>query len=439
MTLAPVIGAPRGATWGPDGTIVFAAAGPDGLQRVSSDGGNVTVLTTPNRERGEADHVYPEFLPDGRALLFTILPTTGGVDNAEVAVLDLDTRALSVLFRGGSHARYIATGHLIYVAGGSARAVPFDVRRRVITGAAIPIPESIAVATGTLGAVVSNDGTLVYVSSEGDEPLGGPLVFVDRQGREEAVGLPPRMCGSPRLSPDGSRIVVSCSDEEQDLWVWDRGRKTLTQLTFDPARDTLPFWTPDGSTIIFSSDRMGQQNLFTVSADGTGAPKLLIESPNPQAVTGIVPDVNRAIIYEQTTSGPRDLRIVTLTGTPRVETLFATPADERGGIVSPDGRWLAYESNSLGRYEVHVRPFPSVENGQWRVSSGGGTQPVWTAGGRELIYRGPDGRHDVGARFRGGHLESRSTDSDLERQLVLQLPCDSCVRCDAGWHALPHD
>jgi len=257
-------------------------------------------------------------------------------------------------------------------------------------------------------AVVAGDGTLAYVSGSG--VTTGPnaphtLVWVDRQGRETPIPAPPRAYAYPRLSPEGTRVAVSALDQELDLWLWDLARATLTRLTFDPGLDYNPVWTPDGRRLLFSSDRAGAQNLYVQAADGTGSATQLTESANQQVPSAITADGTRVVFHELTPAHQRDLRLLTLTPTrsaagqergepvepPRVEPLLETPFEERGGIVSPDGRWLAYESNSAGRFEIYVRPFPNVGAGQWQVSNVGGVQPLWARTGRELFYLAPDG------------------------------------------------
>ena len=211
VTLATLDGSPRGATWGADGTIVFATNTlTTGLQRVAAAGGEVTVLTTPDRARGEADHVLPEFLPDGRTLLFTITAVSGGLDAAQIAVLDLQTGTRTVLLHGGSHARYVPTGHLVYGAGGTLRAVAFDVSRLAVVGTPAPVLASVAMTgAGTVEAAVARNGTLAYLSGSAFAALAQrTLVWVDRQGREEPLAAPPGAYQQPRLSPDGTRVAL---------------------------------------------------------------------------------------------------------------------------------------------------------------------------------------------------------------------------------------
>ncbi len=223
-----------------------------GLQRVSSNGGEVTVLTTPNRERGEADHLWPQFLPGSQAVLFTITATTGAIDGAQVAVFDLGTKTQKILLRGGSQAQYPSSGHLVYAAAGALRAVAFDLERLEPIGTPVPVVPDVATLApvGTAEFDVARDGTLVYVSGG---PVAPPrtLVWVDRQGQEEAIkAAPARSYMSPRLSPDGTRVAIDILDQSNDIWVWDFARETLARVTSDAGIDARARvdagWTPPG-------------------------------------------------------------------------------------------------------------------------------------------------------------------------------------------------
>src|SRR5207237_8241670 len=195
----------------------------------------------------------------------------------------------------------------------------------------------------------------------------------------------------PGPSPDGPGVALSSVDQENDLWIWDLGRATLTRRTFDPGLDQFAVWTPDGLLIVFISSRSGQLNVWWQAADGTGAAEQLTTSSNPQLVTAITPDWTAVVFFELMPTRGFDLLRVALDGTRRVTPLLQTKFDERNGIVSPDGRWLAYESNSSGSFEIYVRPFPHVDGGQWQVSTTGGRQPLWARSGKELFYFGSDG------------------------------------------------
>ena len=207
VTLARLDGTARGATWGPDNTIIVATSnGATGLQRVGAAGGTTTVLTRPDLAQGELDHLWPEPLPGGRAVLFTITAATGGLDAAQVALLDLQTGTRKILMRGGSHAHYVSSGHLVYAAAGSLRAVAFDLARLETRGTPVSVVPAV---------------------------------------RETPIPTPPRPYVYPQLSPDGTRVAVNAQDQENDIWIWDLSRTTLTRATFDPSFDGYPVWTPD--------------------------------------------------------------------------------------------------------------------------------------------------------------------------------------------------
>ena len=231
ITLCGLTGTSRGATWGDDGTVIFATSDQaTGLQRVSAAGGSPTVLTKPDRERGELDHVFPEFLPGADAVLFTIAPS-GPVENAQIAVLDLRTNTQKVLVRGGRSAHYVPTGHLVFEAAGTLQAVAFDLARLEVTGSAVPIVENVAfTGLGARNAVVTANGMLVYVSGTsagGPEQLTSSLVWVARDGAASPLKVREAAYGEPRISPDGSRVAVAMiSQGNQDIWVMDVARGT---------------------------------------------------------------------------------------------------------------------------------------------------------------------------------------------------------------------
>jgi serine/threonine-protein kinase len=394
VTLAFLDGSVRGATWAPDGTVIFATSNTTtGLQRVSAAGGTPEVLTRPDRAQGEADHLWPEMLPGGRAVLFTTTVQTGGLDAAQVTVLDLQTGTRKVLVRGGSHAQYVPSGYLVYAAAGTLRAVAFDLAGLETRGTPVPIVgQVVTTGAGGVDAVVASDGTLAYVSG-GSGAVGQQrtFVWVSRQGQETSIAAPPRAYVYPRIAPDGASVILYSADQEQDIWRWDVARTTLTRLTFEGTLDAHPAWTPDGRRLAFSSERAGARNLFWQSADGTGAVERLTESPNQQHAVAVSPDGKHLTFTEMAPKTGEDVMQVQLDGARRVTPLVQTPFVERNGIISSDGRWLAYEANDSGRLEVYVRPFPDVNGGHWQVSTGGGTRPLWARNGQELFYVSPAG------------------------------------------------
>ncbi len=396
VPLTPLDGASRGLTWDEGATIIFATAAPaTGLQRVSSNGGEPVVLTTPNRERGESDHLWPQFLPGGQAVLFTISAIAGGIDAARVAVLDL--RNLSappkILVTGGSQAYYVSSGHLVYAHAGTLRAVAFDLDRLETIGTSVPVvPQVVTLANGTAEFDIARSGTLVYASGGGVAPQR-TLVWVDRQGREEPIkGVPARSFVGARLSPDGTRVALEIRDRENDIWLWDFARGTLDRLTIDPGTDQAPVWTPDGRRVIFTSEAGGGPgSLFWQTIDGSGKEERLTPISNVQRASAVLK--NGTILFsESRLASVVDIMTLTFDKDWLSKPLLESAAAERLGEVSPNGRWLAYESNDAGLTEVFVRPFPDVAKQKIKISAeGGGSQPVWARDGKELFYLAPNG------------------------------------------------
>jgi len=403
ISISRIEGFMMGASWGADDAIVFATGDfSTGLLRVSASGGDPTVLTRPDAAQGELDHVRPFVMPGGRAVLFTIIPKgavaassrsgiAGNRESDNIGVLDLTSGVAKTLIRGGSQAEYFdapgpaGAGYLVYSAAGTLRAVRFDPGRLEILSEPVPVVDQVLVkSNGTANFSVSRNGAVVYVGGgEAVTPVR-TLLWVDRQGREEALPAPPRTYAWPRLSPDGTQIALDVRDQESDVWLWDLRQATLRRFTFDPGFDGYPVWMPSGRRVIFMSARSRPQSLYAQQADGTGSVEPLLKGPQEISAYSLTPDGRRMVLRE----GPLrayDLSVAHLDGTPRIEPLIHSASNESNGEISPDGHWLAYQSNESGQEEIYVRPFPNVDGGRWQVSSGGG-QPAWARSGRELFY-----------------------------------------------------
>ena len=334
------------------------------------------------------------------AVLFTITSQTGGLDNASIAALDLRTQTSTILVRGGLDAHYEESGHLVYVAAGTLRAVPFDLGRLAVRGPAVPVvPRLVTTRSGAGEFGIARDGTLVYVDvTPGSQSARArTLVWVDRTGKEERIAAPTRSYEGPRISPDGKQLALAITDQESDIWVWDVVRGgDLRRLTFYRGVDTFPVWTPDSHRIVYSSQSGGALNLWLKAANETGPAEQLTTSANVQWPTSISSDGKQVVLTELTPTTGRDLMLLTLDGSHRVTPLLQTPFDELRGAISPDGHWLAYESNSSGQFEIWVQ---AVSEHQCRRISdfdlrrhATGLGPQWQ--GAVLLGRGrrPDGR-----------------------------------------------
>jgi eukaryotic-like serine/threonine-protein kinase len=391
VTLCEIGGVPFGASWSDDNSITFATGGPKtGLWRVSADGGEPTLLTSPDAAQEGDSYAFPSVLRGGRGLLFTIVPP-GQVGGSQIAVVDSRTGQRRILIPGGSDAQYVESGHLIFAAAGELRAVRFDPVRLETLGDPVTLLEDVFVKpTGAADYALSRNGTLAYVTAEsGRTPLRS-LVWVDRKGREEPLKAPLRAYGPGRISPDGTRVAVGIIDQgNADVWIFDLAGGALKRLTFAPGTNGLPLWTPDGRQIIFSmADRRGVLNLYSQTVDGRRTPDPITSSPVPQWPTSVTPDGTRVIGFELGPKKPADVILVhvphPIGGSSRIvtESLF------RGGFaeISPDGRYLAYQSDESGQVQVYVRAFPDVRSGPWQISTAGGTRPAWGRNGRELFF-----------------------------------------------------
>ena len=376
-----------GLSWETDNTILFGQA--KGIMRVSANGGAPELVI----EAKEGEQVHgPQLLPDGDSVLFSVTTGKGSTrwDEGQVVVQSLRTGERTVVLEGGSDARYVRSGHLVYALENRLFAVSFDADRLEVQGGPVAVVEGVlratapAINSAAANYGVSDRGTLVYVTDEAARASSSRrLVWVDRQGREEPLAAPPRSYLYPRLSPDGTRVAVSIEDQQDDIWVWDFARDTLTRVTFNPGADAYPVWTPDGRRLLFASTLDRQSGVFWQAADGTGSPERLTERSNvfPYSVS---PDGSRAVLRDG--NPPYNLAVLSLGAERTTQPLLHTEFHEVNAEISTDGRWLAYESDESGQREVYVRPFPDVDAGRWQVSSGGGTRPLWARNGQELFY-----------------------------------------------------
>ncbi len=276
---------------------------------------------------------------------------------------------------------------------------------------------------------------------------GKPKILDFGLAKEEALTAAPRAYTHARISPDGSRVALDVRDQEDDIWIWDFARETLTRLTFASGGERVPIWTPDGKRVVFSSERDGSPNLYWKAADGTGAVERLTESENALYPYAFTPDGSQLVFLELGERASLGLLSLEGSSTP----LLATEFSETSATLSPDGRWLAYQSNASGESEIYARPFPNIDDGQWLISTDGGTRPLWGPDGRELFYLSRDrklmtvrvqtepsfapGNPEVvlkGHNFALGSSPGRAYDisPDGKRFLVIQEPVGETARTE---------
>jgi serine/threonine-protein kinase len=410
QTLAFVSPVTRGTSWGSDDTIIFTSNINGGLSRISAVGNTPPpdafsdapsrpnrgqVLTTPDATKGEYSHRWPQFLPGGKAVLFTI-DTGDSFDEARIAVLSLETGKTDVLFDGGTNARYSPTGHIVFCRAGALLAVPFDLERLERTGDPVTVIEGILMEPGGAAHFTfSDDGSLAYVPG-GILVPDRKLVWVNRQGEIDPLPAEPREYENLSLSPDGQQVAVRIREgSNYDVWVSEVARGSLTRLTSHPGEDGSPIWTPDGRQVTFSSEMGGEPpTLWWRAADGSGPQELLLEREEGRArfPTSWSPDGQTLAFIELLDPATgSDIWMLPLEGEGKPSAFLKTEFEESGARFTPDGRLLAYMSNETGRDEVYVQPFSITGPlGKRQVSVGGGAEPVWAPDSRDLFYRDGD-------------------------------------------------
>jgi serine/threonine protein kinase len=371
--------APTGSlSWEANDRIIYGRVdkGFYSLVQISANGGPPELIA--KGDRGYL--IHPQILPGGESLLFTeYIPSNA---TYKVVVQSLKSGVRKELFAAHA-ARYLPTGHIVYEVENNLFAVPFDLDKLEISGDPVPLVEGILKLNAAQYAV-SDSGTLVYIPGT-TSSSERTLVWVDRDGKEEAIEAPSRKYAYAHLSPDGTRVALDIRDQEYDIWIWDLARKTLSRLTFDPGMNRGGIWTPDGKKLAFSAERDGAENIYWQSADGSGTPEPLTQNPKGSILPKAFSPDGKQLLFNETTL-PYDISLLSLNGSNEPKRLLGTSFNENNPQISPDGRWLAYQSDESGRAQIYVRPFPNVNAGRWQISTEGGTRPLWSANGRELFY-----------------------------------------------------
>jgi len=356
---------------------------------MAETGGTAELVLAPDRSRGEQFFSSPARLPGDRRILVTVATGTTGLDFT-TAVLDLGTRSVTRILEHASAARYVSTGHLVYASRNGLNAIAFNEGGLQVSGEAFALPDldvGIALDNGIASYAVGDSGTLVFLP-----PLArrhSSLVWVDRNGKEDALAIEPGPFAFARVSPNGHQIALDVRGAtNRDIWILDVARLTQVRLTDGPTEDVLPMWSPDGSRVFFGSDRQGNFDVYSQATNGASAPRLEFGAPGFQVPDGLTPDGNTLVLLEDYTN----IRLVDLSGTRTLVPLLGESFEARLGQISPNGKWIAYESNESGEeFEIYVRPFPNVKDGREKVSLAGGRYPLWSAKGDELFYLEADG------------------------------------------------
>ncbi|HYV62106.1 MAG TPA: protein kinase [Bryobacteraceae bacterium] len=383
----------RGGTWSQNDVIVFAPNNAGPLFRVTAAGGTATPLTELDRSASEAGHRFPWFLPDGRHFLYTA--RSGDQAKTVVYAGELDSKARHKVVAANSNAVYVSSGHLLFMRDRTLMAQPFDAGKALTTGDAFPIAENVDYVSGNSQGQfsASQTGVLAYTSGGAD---GGyrQLTWFDRSGAGVGTVSKPGIFQWPAISPDGKTVAVDRVDFQTgllDIWLYDPARGGDSRFTFGPATNEWPVWSPDGMRIAFNSLRNPRADVYQRATNGTAQDELLDKSPDSRVR---VDDWSRdgRYIVEERPDDPKtksDIWILPTFGDKKPFNYLHSEFNEQYAKLSPNGQWLAYQSDESKRTEIYVVTFPML-GGKWQISTGGGTRPVWSRDGKELYFIGTD-------------------------------------------------
>jgi hypothetical protein len=387
-----------GASWGADDRIVFAdPARHFGLSVVAASGGKAEILTEPDKAREERDHRLPSCLPNAQGVLFTIMRETGDL-NPRVALFNNKAREWKVLLDDASDARYVPTGHLVFLRQAILMAAPFSLSNFKTTGQAVSIRPNIMQMLNSPGHnsgagqfSLSKSGCLLYASGSIIPDWNNSLAWVDRKGSDEPASSKRAHNYVPRLSPDGKRIAYQRLGMKKEIWICDTGQDMSYPLISE-GRSWSPLWTPDGRKVVFGWRGSGlSSGVFSIPSDGSAPKEQLFACPlsdHTYSLNSLSPDGN-LLAFVDYGADQADIRLYNFTSQ-GITPFMVTEHNEYFPSFSPDGRWLAYSSDREGRLEVYVSLSSGV-GGAVKVSREGGTEPGWARSGKQMFYRSLDG------------------------------------------------
>jgi eukaryotic-like serine/threonine-protein kinase len=342
-------------------------------------------------------HRWPQLVDSAKALLFTSSASNGDYEDASVVIQTLPNGPKRALITGGYYARYVPSGHIVYIHNGTLYAVPFNLARREVEGPPVPAVEGVNAIAGTGAAqfAVDASGNLVYARGQGED-INAPLVWLDSGGKWATLRAARSNWGNVRFAPDGRRLTLNITNPQRQIWVYEWGNDTMSQLTFDPANGSDPVWSPDGRDIVFASKRGSDAaaNLYVQRADGSGGALRLTNSTINLVPTSWHPSGKFITYIDQRGQTDPDVMLLPLEGDStsgwkagKATPLLANPWSEIDATFSPDGAWVAYASIESGRPEIFVQPFPNLSGGKWKVSAeSGGRYPVWSRARHEIMF-----------------------------------------------------
>ncbi len=399
------IGDAVGAAWLEDGGLVLSRDWGEPLSLLRSGAQTAEKLTEIRVDEEEGGHLWPQALPGGTSVLFTVWRTRPTWDESAIAIADLATGKHRIVLEGGAFGRYAESGHLLFWRNDGLMAVPFDPQRSEVVGTTpVRVVDGVRLdlGNGSAGFAISHNGTLAYV--EGGAEAFEVTELVDLESRETVERIEVGVAvGQVEFSPDGSQLALTIRGGGMfDIGIWERDREVLSQLTFDYDNYSTT-WNPSGDRVAFRSNRGGGYEIWSIAADGSSEPELLVggESVVPGGRTAWSPD-GRHLLFVDLSSGTSDVRALDLDNG-EITTVVATSAAEWEPDFSPDGNFVLYSSSETGRYEIFAVPFP--EGGRkWPVSAAGGRSPKWDPSGDRIFYIGDAGVMVVSVTISGSSL-----------------------------------
>jgi serine/threonine-protein kinase len=373
-------------SWDRDGRIIFGQGGDYPLMAVAAVGG---VPETFAELADYRDFDYPDVLPGGDWVLYTAKKGDNDWSESDIVAQNIATGERKIVLERGHFARFIKSGHLLFAREGTLYAVAFDPERVETTGAIVPVVQNVATEEtgGYAKYAVAENGTLIYAPGSSTNTGAFTIVQSDRDGKVTTLSTETRNYLRPRVSPDGSRIAVEVADANTgvNIWVMTLATGRAVQLTFEGSKNTDAVWTPDSAEILFLSSRDGTRAIYRKAADGAGQASRVLAGTEQLLPTDVL-DGNVLVYEDEGVDGSLDIFTFDLDESGSAAVFLATPDDESGARISPDGHWMAYVSGLQADSRIFIRPYPDAAGGQRAVPEMGGHTPVWSPSGEEIFF-----------------------------------------------------